>query len=188
VGEHAVLGAGVSVGDGTRIGAGAVIEAGTRIGRGCHIQPGAVIGVDGYGFVRDRDGRPRRFPYLGRVVLEDGVQVGANTCIARGHIQDTLIRSETLIDTLCHIGHNADVGPRALLISRCVIGGTARIGAEAFVGMGALVSDSLTVGRGATVGMGAVVMKDVPEGATVMGRGAVPLPPSDAGLPERYRL
>jgi len=133
---------------------------------------GTVIGGPGFGWVGQT---PRRFPHIGHVWIGYGVEIGSNVTIDRGAIGHTVIKDYVKIDNGVHVGHNASVGSRSLLTAHCVIGGSARIGEDVFVGLGALIKNQVTVGDRATIGMGAVVIKDVPQGATVVGNPARPI-------------
>jgi UDP-3-O-[3-hydroxymyristoyl] glucosamine N-acyltransferase len=139
------------------------------------IHAGTVIGADGFGYERNDGGELEKFPHLGHVVLEDNVEVGSNTCIDRGTLGDTIIREGAKIDNLVHIAHNVVVGRHAVVIAHAMIGGSTRIGDYAWVAPCACVRDVVSIGDRAMIGLGAVVVRDVPDGATVMGIPARPV-------------
>lgn len=168
VGPGASIGACV-VGDGSVIHAGVRLQDGTRIGKNVIIHPGTVIGADGFGYERDDDGALVKFPHLGGVQIEDDVEIGANVCIDRGALVDTLVRTGAKIDNFVHIAHNVVVGQHAAVIAHAMIGGSTTIGDYAWIAPSACVRDGLTIGERAVVGLGAVVVKDVGDGETVMG-------------------
>ena len=145
------------------------------VGIGVNIHPGAVIGADGYSYARHDDGRLQKVHHFGGVILEDDVEVMSLTTVCRGTLDDTRIREGTKIDSRCHIGHNADIGPRACVAAGVTLG-RGRIGEGAWIGMGATIMSGCNVGAGATVGAGAVVIRDVPPGATVVGNPARVIP------------
>ena len=171
IARGSVLGAGVVLGDGVRVGPGACL-AHCTLGEGVRVGPNSTIGTEGFGVSRDADGALVPFPHVGRVVLHDGVSVGANTCIDRGALGDTVVGAHTRIDNHVHIAHNAQIGARCLVIAHAVVAGSVTIGDDAWIAPGALIRNGLSVGAGATVGMGAVVVRDVPAGATVKGNPA----------------
>ena len=140
---HAVIGEAAEVGPETWIGAGTVVSAGARIGRGCEIYPhvtiypevrigshvilhgGAVLGSDGFGYVRDpATGRYEKFPQIGRLEIEDDVEIGANTTIDRGALEATRIGRGTKIDNLVHIGHNCHVGENVVIAAQTGLSGS----------------------------------------------------------------
>jgi UDP-3-O-[3-hydroxymyristoyl] glucosamine N-acyltransferase len=147
----AIVETGATVGKGTRIGAGCTIGAGVRIGDGCILDPrvtiypnveigsnviihaGAVIGADGFGFVRDRD-RYVKFPQVGRVVIEDDVEIGANTCIDRGSLETTIIRRGTKLDNLIQIAHNVEIGAHTVIAAQTGISGSSTVGDHSILG------------------------------------------------------
>jgi UDP-3-O-[3-hydroxymyristoyl] glucosamine N-acyltransferase len=179
IGHHAVVGDRVTVGDETVIMENVSVAPGCSIGRRCTVFPGVVIGADGFGYQRDEVSREIiKLEHLGTVVIEDDVEIGANTCIDRGALGATRIRAGARIDNLCHIAHNVDVGERAFVIALAMIGGSVRLGDDSWTAPAAAVRNRLSVGAGATVGMGAVVVRDVADGETVAGVPAKPLPPS----------
>ena len=112
------------------------------------------------------------FPHLGRVVLEDGVTVGANTCIDRGALGETRVGARTRVDNLVHIAHNVRIGADCAVIAHAMIAGGVVVGDGAWIAPAAAVRNQRSVGAGALVGMGAVVVRDVAPGATVAGNPA----------------
>ena len=180
ISPDAVLCAGVVIGSGTVVGPHAWIGpnsciANTTIGAHVRIGAGCAIGLPGFGLERGADGQWRRFPHLGRVVIEDGVQVGSNTCVDRGALTDTRIRAGAHVDNLVHVAHNVDIGENALVIANAMLGGSVRIGRDAWIAPSVSVLNQVTIGDRATLGLGAVVIRDVLEDSTVVGNPAKPL-------------
>lgn len=163
-----------TVGEGSVIHANVSIYPKTRIGRNVTIHAGTVIGADGYGYQRNERGELEKFPHIGGVVIEDDVEIGSNTSIDRGTLGDTILRQGARVDNQVHIAHNVIVGRHAAVIANAMIGGSTTIGDGAWIAPSACVRDRLTIGAHATVGLGAVVVKDVPDGATVIGAPARP--------------
>lgn len=163
------------IGEGTTVFDHVYIHSGTRIGRNVLIEPGAVIGAEGFGFERNEKGQLEKFPHLGGVVIEDNAEIGANTCIDRGTLGNTIIREGAKIDNLVHVAHNVVIGRHSLVIAHAMIGGSTRIGDYAWVAPCACVRDVISIGDKATIGLGAVVLKDVAEGTTVVGVPARPI-------------
>ena len=183
IAPEAEIGEGVYIGPYTvigkaKIGEGCVIESNVRIyddvtlGRGCRIKPGAVIGGEGFGFERDSEGNKFRFPQIGRVVLGDDVEVGANACIDRGALSDTVIGDHTKINNLCHIAHNNQIG-RNVTIAGCVnVSGSNVIDDDVWIAPHACIRGYIHLGQKCVIGMGAIVTKDVPAGETWVGNPA----------------
>ncbi len=174
IGAHVVIGRDCRVGARTVIHANVVLYAQTEIGEDVTIHSGTIIGADGYGYQRNAAGELEKFPHIGGVVIENGVEIGSNTSIDRGTLGVTRIREGARIDNLVHIAHNVDVGRNAAVIAHAMIGGSTRIGDGAWIAPSACLRDGLTIGANAVVGLGAVVVKNVPDGATVMGAPARP--------------
>ena len=142
-------------------------------GSGCVIKPGAIIGQAGFGFERDSDGTPIRFPHFGGVVMGINVEIGANTVISRGALGDTRIGDNTKIDDLVYIAHNCQIGSKVMIAGNATLCGGVKVADKVWIGAGAMVRQNIFIGEGAIIGMGAVVVKDVPPGATVMGSPAI---------------
>ena len=191
VGHGAAIGADAQIGEGTRIGAGATIGPGVCIGRHCRIGPGAVIG---FALIGDRVhihagaviGEPGfgaapgprglvSLPQLGRVILQDDVRIGANSCVDRGAWDDTIIGERTKIDNLVHIGHNVVVGRDCVMAAYTGISGSCVIGDGCQFGGRAGVVDHIKIGNGARIAADAAVMKDVPAGESWAGSPARPI-------------
>ena len=131
IGPHCYISTQSVIGDGTCIHANVVIDNCVRIGKQCEIKSGAVIGQSGFGFERDADGMPLLFPHKGGVVVGDNVYIGANTCIDRGTLGDTVVASNAKIDNLVHIAHNCHIGEGAFVIAGASLGGALAWGAAA---------------------------------------------------------
>ena len=151
------------------------IYDGVRIGRNVIIHAGTIIGADGFGYLRAEDGSVTSFPHVGGVEIEDDVEIGANTCIDRGSLGNTIVRRGAKIDNLVHIAHNVVVGRNAFVIANAMIGGSTVLGDGSWVSPSATLRDAIRIGRDATVGLGAVVTKDVPEAEIWAGTPARPM-------------
>lgn len=176
IGEHAVVEAGVIIGEGTRVGSLAVIKSGTRIGRHCDIQSGAIIGESGFGFERDGANRPLRMIHVGGVVIGDHVEIGSLTTVCRGALGDTVLEDHVKIDDHCHISHNCRIGEGAIITACVEISGSVRIGRDAWLAPGCALVQKITVGPEAFIGIGAVVTRSIAPGERVFGNPARPLP------------
>ena len=135
IGAHAFVGRSVRIGAGTRLAARVSVLFGSRIGARCIVHPGAVIGADGFGFAPDR-GRWEKIEQLGHVHIGDDVEIGANTCIDRGAVGDTVIGDGVKIDNLVQIGHNVRIGDHTAIAGCVGIAGSAVIGAHCMLGGG----------------------------------------------------
>ena len=173
IGYHAVLGTGVVIGDNCRIGAHAAISN-ALIGRRVEIASSVTIGGQGFGFVTGPTGLVRVLQ-LGRVIIGDDVEIGANCAIDRGANGDTEIGAGTVIDNLVQIGHNVRLGRNCVLSGQAGIAGSTTLGDGVMVGGQAAISDHLTIGSGARVAGKSGVMRDVEPGGTVAGYPAVPV-------------
>jgi UDP-3-O-[3-hydroxymyristoyl] glucosamine N-acyltransferase len=186
-----VIGAGARIGRGAVIGANTVIEPGVAIGRDCrigsnvsiacaligdrvNIASGAVIGAAGFGVAPSAKGA-LDVPQLGRVILQDGVSVGANSCIDRGAYADTVIGESTKIDNLVQIGHNCRLGRNCLVAAHVGLSGSVTVGDGVMFGGQAGVADHVTLGDGSALAGGAGTLKDIPAGETWSGYPAKPI-------------
>jgi UDP-3-O-[3-hydroxymyristoyl] glucosamine N-acyltransferase len=196
-GPYAVIEAGATIGSETWISAGAVIGKGVKVGARCRIYPrvviyagaqlgddvvvhaGAVLGSDGFGYVRDaQTGEYLQFPQQGRLVIEDGVEIGANTTIDRGALDETRIERGVKIDNLVHVGHNVRVGRDVVIAAQTGISGSSTIGAGAVVGGQVGIGDHAAVGEHVILGSGSGVLthkKVKGPGVVFWGRPARPL-------------
>ena len=191
VGPGAVIGPDVQIGAGAVIGANAVVGPGVTIGRRSNIGPrasiffalvgddvnilaGAAIGEQGFGVAGDASG-PVDVPHLGRVIIQDRVTIGANTCVDRGVFDDTVIGEGTKIDNLCHIAHNCTIGRGVLIAAFGGVSGSTTIGDGVTLGGRVGVADHRKIGAGATLAGGAAVFQDVPAGEVWSGYPAKPL-------------
>lgn len=191
VGPQAVIGEGVRIGPGSIIGAGCVIGDNAEIGEGCLLHPrsvvaagcilknriilqsGAVIGSDGFGYAWS--GREHlKIPQVGRVVLQDDVEIGANSCIDRGAIGDTVIGRGVKLDNLIQIGHNVQVGDYSIMASQVGISGSTNIGRGCQIGGQAGTAGHLTIGDGCKLAARTGVMGDLEAGGTYAGMPAIP--------------
>lgn len=175
----AVIGPDVEIGAGTVIGAAAVIGAGVKIGRDCHvgahsaiqaalvgnnvvIHPGCSIGQDGHGYVSFGPAGHLKVPQTGRVLIQNGVEVGAGTTIDRGSLRDTVIGEGTKIDNQAQIGHNVTIGRHCLLAAQIGLAGSLTIGDNVVLGAKVGIDNHLTIGDGAEVAAMSAVKNDIP--------------------------
>ena len=161
-----MIGAGCVLGDEVRVGANASLSH-CLIGARVRLYPGVRIGQDGFGFARP--GRPVKVPQLGRVIIGDDVEIGANSTIDRGAGPDTVIGAGTMIDNLVQIGHNVQVGRGCVLVAQVGISGSTRLGDFVMVGGQAGSPAISRSARGARIAGQSGVMRDVAPGETVMG-------------------
>jgi UDP-3-O-[3-hydroxymyristoyl] glucosamine N-acyltransferase len=168
IGAFAVIEKECVIGADCVIGPSAVICRGSVLGARVRIGPGAVIGHEGFGFVPTSEG-PKKVRQVGRVVIDDDVEIGANACIDRGTLGATRIGRGTKIDNLVQIGHNALVGSGVLMAGQVGIAGSCRLGDRALIGGQAGIADHLTVGAGARIAAKSGVTRDVEPGETVAG-------------------
>src|SRR5579863_2871720 len=173
IGPGSVVGAGCVLGDEVRIGAHVSISH-ALIGSKVVLYPGVRVGQDGFGFAPDPAGAVK-VPQLGRVIIEDGVEIGANTTIDRGSGPDTVIGAGTMIDNLVQIGHNVQIGRGCIIVAQVGISGSTRVGDFVQIGGQGGLTGHLTIGSGARIAAQSGIMRDVPPGATVMGSPAVPI-------------
>ena len=181
----AVIGPHAEIGTGTVISAGAVIGPGVRIGRQCVIgaqcsvtnsligdrvviHAGCHIGQDGFGYVKGAKGH-RKVPQLGRVIIQDDVEIGAGTAIDRGANRDTTIGEGTKIDNLVQIAHNVSIGRHCIICGQCGISGSVVIEDRVVLAGQVGVSDNVTIGEGAIIGAKSGIMSDVPAGERWLG-------------------
>jgi UDP-3-O-[3-hydroxymyristoyl] glucosamine N-acyltransferase len=186
-----IIGENVDIGSGSLIGANAVIGSGCKIGRNCivgpasslmHalignnviIHPGARIGQDGFGYVQGDSGL-EKMPHVGRVIIQDNVEIGANSAIDRGALDDTIIGEGTKIDNLVQIAHNVRIGRNCVITGHCGLSGSVTLGDRVMLGGRTGIADHVTIGDGAQVAAASGVMNNIPPGERWGGMPAQPL-------------
>ncbi len=190
IGAHAFVGPRSIIGRGTQIHPGVYIGSDTTIGEDCVLWPNVVVrervtignrvlihpnttlGADGFGYLQ-RDGRQRKIPQIGRVVIEDDVEIGANCAIDRARMGETRIRRGTKMDNMVQVGHNVDIGEDCVIVAQCALGGSASLGHHVVVGGQTGISDHVHVGNHVRIAAKSVLMKSVPDGTAFRGIPAV---------------
>jgi UDP-3-O-[3-hydroxymyristoyl] glucosamine N-acyltransferase len=166
---NAVIGAGVSIGCDCDIGPNVTVYAGSELRNRVVVQAGTVIGSAGFGYVRDEQGRYQLFPQIGRIVLEDDVEIGANCTIDRGALDATVIHRGTKLDNMVHVGHNVEIGEDVVIAAQTGISGSSHIGSGAIVGGQVGIADHVRVEDGVILG----AQSGVPSNKVVRGKGIV---------------
>ncbi len=168
IGPFSIIGK-CEIGDNTIIRGNNFINDNVKIGKNVIIEPGCVIGASGSGYARMEDGFPIPFPQIGKTFIEDFVEIGAKSYVARGALGFTKIGRGTKIGLACMIGHNVNIGINGIILANTLIAGSAIIGDEVYIAPSVTIRNKVKVGRKALLGMGALVIKDVGENETVMG-------------------
>jgi UDP-3-O-[3-hydroxymyristoyl] glucosamine N-acyltransferase len=163
VGSHTVVESDVRIAAGTILHSHVFVGAGCEIGNGCEIHPHTTIGSDGFGYVKDADGRPIKIPQLGVVKIGDHVEIGGNCSIDRATLTATYIRSGAKLDNICHIAHNCDLGENGLYTAGFMMGGSTTIGRSFVTGGNSVVGPHLRVADGVILAGRSTVHKHVTE-------------------------
>jgi UDP-3-O-[3-hydroxymyristoyl] glucosamine N-acyltransferase len=187
---HAVVGPGVEVGDDSRLYPGVTLYAGTRLGRRVMVHAGARIGSDGFGYVY-RDGAHQKLPHVGRCIVEDDVEIGANSTIDRGSIDDTVVGAGTKIDNLVHVAHNVRIGRLCLIMAQVGIAGSVHVEDGCILAGQVGIAGHHTIGAGATLaalgGLAAVAVTSAPAAAASLPMRCDSARPTRPGLSESAR-
>ena len=185
---QAVIRAQVEIGENSRVDAGCVIGPHAKIGHDCHLYPhvtiypgttlgdrviihaGTVLGSDGFGYVRDaKTGRYEKFPQMGKLEIEDDVEIGANSTVDRGALDVTRIRRGTKIDNLVHVGHNVDIGEDVVIAAQTGLSGSAVVEGDVIIGGQVGIADHVRIEAGAILG----AQSGIPSNKVIRGKGIV---------------
>lgn len=182
IGENVYIGPGTVIGDDCEIGDSTIIDANVTIyrkvtiGKNCHISSGAVIGADGHGYVLDENNRYKKIRHMGNVVIGDNVDIGANSCVDRGVLDDTTIGDNTKIDNLVQVAHNVVIGENCMITAGVVICGSCTVGDSCWLAPGAVIKNGASVASHNQIGMNAVVYRSIKQADTIYaGNPAVPI-------------
>ena len=186
IGSHVTIEDNVTIQDNSIIESGCIIKQNCFIGASCHLYPrvllyeniilkdnvilhgGVVVGSDGFGYVKDK-GVIYKFPQLGKVIIEENVEIGSNSTIDRGSLEDTIIGANSKIDNLCHIAHNVKIGKNLIMAAQSGIAGSTIIGDNVTISGQVAVTDNVTVGANAVIGGKSCVIGNIDERAVVWG-------------------
>ncbi len=171
IGHNCVIGNNVQIGEGTKIYNNVTISDDVVRGTNCVIKSGAIIGEEGFGYIKEKDGTYRRVPHLGSVTIGNNVEIGANTTIEKGVMENTIIKNGVKIDDLCQISHNVCIGENTVIISHSSIYGSVKIGENCWIAS-SVIRNQITIGNNVTVGMGSVVTKNIKDNSVVFGNPA----------------
>ena len=190
-GHNVLIGTNVKIGEKSKIASNSIIESNVNIGKNCiigsfvtiknsfisnnvYIQDGSKIGVKGFGFIPNKN-KNIRTPHVGKVILEEGVEIGANSTIDRGSLGNTVIGKNTFLDNQVHVAHNVQMGENCMIAGQVGFAGSSTLGNNVVIGGQAGVSGHLKIGSNVKIGGGSGVINDIPDNLQVMGYPAVPL-------------
>lgn len=172
---HVYVGEGVEVGDNTILYSGAKIYAGVKIGKNCVIHSGAVIGSDGFGFAPDADRVYQKIPQMGTVIVEDDVEIGANTTIDRAVMDATIIRKGVKLDNLVQIAHNVEIGENTVMAAQVGISGSSKIGKNCMFGGQVGIGGHISIGDDCSIGAQSGIISNTPANSKILGAPAIPV-------------
>ncbi len=190
-GHNVLIGKNVKIGENSKIASNSIIESNVNIGENCtigsfviirnssisnnvYIQDGSKIGVKGFGFIPNKN-KNIRTPHVGKVILEEGVEIGANSTIDRGSLTNTVIGKNTFLDNQVHVAHNVKMGKNCMIAGQVGFAGSSTLGDNVVIGGQAGISGHLNIGNNVKIGGGSGVINDIPDNFQVMGYPAVPL-------------
>ena len=177
--DNILVGANSYIGD-CQIGNNTVLRGNNYVHDQCHIgdnviiEAGVIIGSDGFGYARDPDNNWIRFPHIGKLIIHDDVEIGANSTIDKGSIGNTIIGSGTKISRNVNISHNCLIGKNCLIASNTTISGSVTLGNNVWIGPNSSILDKVSIGSGAEIGIGSIVTSDVPENSKVLMNRIIP--------------
>ncbi len=190
-GHNVLIGKNVKIGKNSKIASNSIIESNVNIGDNCiigsfvtvrnsiisnnvYIQDGSKIGVKGFGFIPNKN-KNIRTPHVGKVILKEGVEIGANSTIDRGSLSNTIIGKNTFLDNQVHVAHNVQIGKNCMIAGQVGFAGSSILGDNVVIGGQAGISGHLNIGSNVKIGGGSGVINDIPDNFQVMGYPAVPL-------------
>ena len=190
-GKNVLVGQNVSIGKNSQIGSNTILESNISIGENCvigssvviknslisnnvHIQDGVKVGIKGFGFIPNKN-KNIRTPHIGKVILDEGVEIGANSTIDRGSLGNTIIGKNTFIDNQVHVAHNVQIGRNCMIAGQVGFAGSTHIGDNVIIGGQAGISGHLKIGNNVKIGGGSGVINNIPDNHQVMGYPAISL-------------
>jgi UDP-3-O-[3-hydroxymyristoyl] glucosamine N-acyltransferase LpxD len=176
IGQNSILKGSITIGDNAIINNNVTLLGNISIGDNVIIKSGSVIGSDGFGyFQKDNDCTWHKMQHIGGVTIHNNVHIGANSCIDRGVLENTIVGTGTKIDNLCHIAHNVVIGDNCMIIAHSTICGSVILGDNIWVAPHCVIKDNIKVANNVFIGMGSIVTKDVCSNLTIFGVPAKPL-------------
>lgn len=173
IGINCVIGDNASIGANTIINNNVVISDNVIVGDNCYIKSGSTIGDDGFGFAVVKNEPPVKIPQIGSVIIGSNVEVGANSNIACGSINNTIIEDNVKIDDQVHIAHNCYISKNTIIAAGAIFSGSVRIEKNCWIGLGCSIIQKVVVGENSTIGMGAIVTKNVKKNTTIIGLNSI---------------
>ena len=177
IGANCTIGNNVKIGKNTIINNNVVLFDNTVIGNNCYIKSGSIIGEDGFGFDFEEDGTPIRIPHIGKVSIGNDVEIGSNSVIVRGTLNDTIIENDVKIDDQVFIAHNCKIGTKTIIIAFAQISGSVTIGKKCWIGPNCSIIQKVKIGDNTTIGIGAIITKDIESNKKIMGLESLELRP-----------
>lgn len=166
---HSYIGENVEIGNDTLIYAGVKIYNDCSVGKNCIIHSGAVVGSDGFGFAPETNSDFKKIPQIGNVIIEDRVEIGANTTIDRSTIGSTIIRNGVKLDNLIHVAHNVEIGENTVIAAQTGISGSTKIGKNCLIGGQVGFAGHIKIGENVKIGAQSGILSDVPDNAIMQG-------------------